>query len=324
MRVLATARTRSPLVTMPARLSGSAALITFKRPSARRPPRLAQPSHRLGQGKLLSGHPRHEAAAANVAAQFETPIDSRQRTPGRDGAFTRQQAAEHDAVAVEQGPGLLLRARPRSPPPARRPAPATIGRRSRPECRRGQRSQPRETIGGDQSRSDELADGGSRVSRRESARRGQFMEKQRTSASERVQYARGGLARWPSVRAVAVLVCSHRSPRVEMRAHEERDRRRAHHAGGPRDSRAQPTSPVRHKTSSSAASYLIHPRGKHGSFPRAAPRTSYPSRRWTMARSPSRPVSRVANVSTCCHAKRKRVKSAGLTASISARRRLSV
>ena len=87
---------------MPARFSGSAALMTTQRPSARRAADLAQPFDRVGERELLARHARHEAAAADFAARFEAAVHAGQLAPWRGVRFAGEQPAEHDAVALEQ------------------------------------------------------------------------------------------------------------------------------------------------------------------------------------------------------------------------------
>ena len=108
MRLPATARTRSPAVRMPVRLSGSAALMTISLPSGVVAADLAQALDRLGQRELFAAHAGDEAAAADLAARFEPAVDARQLAPRRGVRLAREQAAEDDAVAAEEHARLHL------------------------------------------------------------------------------------------------------------------------------------------------------------------------------------------------------------------------
>ena len=93
---------------MPARFSGSAALIDDQRAVGGRAADLAQPLDRVRQRELFAGHAGDEPSAANLAARFEAAIDARQLAPRRAFGFAREQPAEHDAVAPQQRPRLTL------------------------------------------------------------------------------------------------------------------------------------------------------------------------------------------------------------------------
>ena len=108
MRVPAMARMRSAVVRMPMRLSGSAALMTMRRPSARRAADLAQSLDGFGERELFAGHAGDEAAAADFAARFEAAVDAGQLAPRSGVRFAREEAAEDDAVASQQRAGLRL------------------------------------------------------------------------------------------------------------------------------------------------------------------------------------------------------------------------
>src|SRR4029077_10023426 len=58
--------------------------------------------------ELFAGHAGDEASATNLAPRLEPAIDPRQVAPWRDVRFTRQQAPEDDAVALEERPRLQL------------------------------------------------------------------------------------------------------------------------------------------------------------------------------------------------------------------------
>jgi len=113
--------------------------------------------------------------------------------------------------------------------------------------------------------------------------------------------------------------CSHRNTATAV-AGTSRGAIAGSPAGG--DNRAHPASPARHSRSSSWGSYGLM---RAGSTDRshAAAGSSNPSSCAMISRRPSTPMRRDAGA-TCCQAKRNRMKSAGLTGSISARRRLSV
>ena len=86
--------------------------------------------------------------------------------------------------------------------------------------------------------------------------------------------------------------------------------------------RAHATSPARHSPSRSAGVYPAM-RADKTSRSQARAGSSTPSSCVVTARSPSGPASALEG-STCCHAKRYRMNSAGVTGEISARSRLSV
>src|SRR5204862_6368408 len=63
---------------------------------------LAQLADGLGEGELLAGEAFDEAAAADLAAGFETTEDHHQVAPGEAQAFALEELAEDHAVAGEQ------------------------------------------------------------------------------------------------------------------------------------------------------------------------------------------------------------------------------
>ena len=79
-----------------------------ERAGGRRAPHLAQHRHGVGQRVLLARHAGDEAAAANLAARFETAVDARELAPRRRGGLAGQQPPEHDPVAPQQAPRLAL------------------------------------------------------------------------------------------------------------------------------------------------------------------------------------------------------------------------
>src|SRR5438270_5032194 len=69
----------------------------------RRAAHLAQQAYRLGERKLLSRDSRNEAAAANLAARFQTSQHAQQLAPwGKPRRLALEQAPEHDPVAAQQ------------------------------------------------------------------------------------------------------------------------------------------------------------------------------------------------------------------------------
>ena len=138
---MATARTRSPAVTMPARLSGSAAPSVRSRPvgAVRRTSR--RRSTASGSANCSPDMPVNESPAADFAAGFETPVDASQLAPGRGVGFARQHAAEHDTVAAQQRPGLDSSTR-RCRGPSASPAPSRSSIRPRAGAMRDHRPAP--------------------------------------------------------------------------------------------------------------------------------------------------------------------------------------
>ena len=57
---------------------------------------------------MFAGHAGDEAAAADFSSRFEAAVDAGQLAPGGGVGFTRQQAAEDDAVAFQERSGLRL------------------------------------------------------------------------------------------------------------------------------------------------------------------------------------------------------------------------
>ena len=132
---------------------------------SRRASNLAQRLNRLGQRELFPGHPGHEAAAANLAASLQSPIDARQLAPRRGVRLARQQPSKNDAVPFQQRPGLMFdrvvaRARASSCRTAAQ-RPAKLARRSclnSPPCAVATRSREAgESVGDRKSGSDQNA-----------------------------------------------------------------------------------------------------------------------------------------------------------------------
>src|SRR5581483_7545792 len=133
----------------------------------RRAANLAEPLDRLRQSELLAAQPRHEPAAANLAARLESAIYARKLPPRRGRWFASDQAPAHDAVAAQVRPreridplvgravGLSRRAADERPSAGdvRATRTAWTGRR-RPH----QRAQAAEPVRGDSSRADEAAE----------------------------------------------------------------------------------------------------------------------------------------------------------------------
>ena len=149
---------------MPARFSGSAALMVTRPPSAG----IAESRAALDgvrQRELFARHAGDEAAAADLAARLEPPVDAGQLAPRRRVRLARQQPPEHDAVAAEQRPRLRLDgrvARCRARRPARdQPSSGrrSCARRSRdagaPARAHDQRAQPGEAVRGREAGGDE-------------------------------------------------------------------------------------------------------------------------------------------------------------------------
>ena len=320
---------------MPARFTGSAVRPVTRCPSAgvRRTSRSR--STASGKRELLTRHPADESSAADLAARLEPPVHAR-----------RARATARRWLRASAAGGRRRRSGAAAPRPAccdgRRPGPLIDGRRSWPvqrpvksRCARARSpggpraahtgAQARESIRRGESAGDERADrlaqriasspqadasraGTRRRARAETRARGRGRRRQGlrmrlagARAGARHRGARAGRERsaWPGPAAVAA------NRRRRWTAAPSRSRRSgtACRASTARSRRRAPAGPSRSQ----------------------APRRQLEAvelRRAT-SRSPSSPVSRVAG-STCCHAKRKRMKSAGLTGSISARSRLSV
>ena len=106
--MLPTAGTRSPSVRMPARFSGSAALITIGSPAGACRLISRDALDRLRQRELFAGHAGDEPAAPDLTARFESPEHPQQLAPWHGVRLTRQQAAADDAVAQQQRAGVGL------------------------------------------------------------------------------------------------------------------------------------------------------------------------------------------------------------------------
>ena len=224
---------------MPMRLSGSAAERTISLPSgvSRRTSR--RRSIASGQRELFAAHAVDETSAADLAARLEAAVHARELAPRRGVRLAGEHAAEHDAVAAQQHARLDLDGVVGCAPVTidQRPAKFALRVRVRRACA-VPRSRPR--------RSDP----------RRPARRGLRRRCRGRGRNEA-----------PRVRSVSSTVCARslsddlrfaaqRLPRIRVLAQEQRDRRRADDARLPRrESRAQPTSPVRQSMSSSDGSY---------------------------------------------------------------------
>ena len=102
-RFFVSAGTRAPGVTMPVRLSGSAALSETRSPFASCLRNGAHRRHGVGQRVLFAAHARDEASAANLSLRLEPAEHAQQRVPGRQPVgFALEHFAEHDAVTAQQ------------------------------------------------------------------------------------------------------------------------------------------------------------------------------------------------------------------------------
>ncbi len=128
---------------MPARFSGSAALIVIRPPSAGRRRTSRSSSTACGSANCSPLMPADEPAAADLPARFEPAVDLRQLAPGGGVGLAGEQPAEDHAVAAQQRPGLqfdrLLAGRPVGRCPVeRRPsagqAAAPVVRHGRPRA----------------------------------------------------------------------------------------------------------------------------------------------------------------------------------------------
>ena len=130
----------------------------------RRAADFAQALDGVAKRELFPGHAGDEASATNFAARFEPSKHPRQVAPRRHVRFARQQAAEDDAVPLEQRPRLQLdrrlacRSRSASLSSDQRPAmldrcPGGPADRSKAD----DRSQATESIRRDEARGDQIA-----------------------------------------------------------------------------------------------------------------------------------------------------------------------
>ena len=313
MRLRRAVRMRSPAVTMPARFSGSAALIVTSAAVGRRAAHLAQPLDRVAAAR--TARPTCRTRTGRRGSR-RAPRAGGRRAPARATARALasrvEQPPEHDAVAAEQRPRLRLdgrvardaspspraSARPaagevRAPiarrrPAARGPTIARAGRRSRrtrpARRRRARRCAWRSCVG---------------VERRSAAARS--LKNDAPRDAQRLEHARAS-----SARASPASASRRRSSRSAATRRACSRRNSAIGVAGT----SRVGSPVRRREPRPAdlagqAQHVEHrrlvavePRRQHRALPRAAA-SSKPSSCATTSRRPSRPVSR-RDGSTCC------------------------
>ena len=336
----ATARTRSPAVTMPARFSGSARADHEAAAVGRRAPHFAQPLDGVGERELFARHARDEAAAANFAARLEAAVDARQLAPRRDVRFAREQAPEDDAVAAEQRRAPAPRRRRRATARRRRrdasidQRPATCGRpvgadTRAPAARTSARRPPKPSEAmRPAATSSPSARADARVVQAAGGR--QLVDERGAAAA---QHREHGCRRRTAAPCRGWTAAPCRSRRRLSAPPRSRACSRRNSATGvapttcvtsPLPPTAAPSRLRRSGTACRASTARSRRRAPAGRCaPRRRPRAR--SRRAPRRRPAGRRCRSAGSTdATCCQANRNRMKSAGLTGSISARRRLSV
>ena len=296
-------------------------------------PHLAQPFDGVRQRELLARHAGHEPAAADLAARLEPPVDARELAPRRGVGLAGEQPPEHDAVAAQQRPRLELdrlvarhavaAGRDRRPPAGEVAAAIVLGRAS--ARRPHQRAQSGESVRRRQPAGDQRADRLPQLVGVEPAGRREVAEERRATRPQHRQHAprrrRRAAAPPPAVRSARhASACSRRNSAIgvagtRLGAGLARPlrRREARPAG-----LARQADHVEHRRL-----VAIEPRRQHRALPRAG-RQLVAVERGDDLPQPVEARSACDDVSTCCQRNRKRMKSAGLTGSISARSRFSV